>query len=177
MRASSIAALLLLAACQREAAAPTAPAPEGLSSGSGLERAAIESGVIADVARVSPTGLYRRRHEAGSDAMCVMPAGGGAFRFGAQVVFGADERCTGRGTAKRAGDKLILSFADADHCIIVAQYDGDRVAIPGAVDMKCNALCNGRGTMEGVSFPRVAAEAAIARRAEDADGDPLCGAD
>lgn len=176
MRRTSLALLLLLGACQR-AQAPAAPAPDSVSSGTGLERAALESGVIADASRISPVGLYQRRHEAGSDALCVIPSDGENFRFGAQVMFGAEERCIGRGTAKRAGDKLILHFERASGCIVVAQYDGDRVAMPGVVDMKCNRLCDGRGTMEGVSFPRVATEASAARRATDFDGDPLCKGD
>ncbi|MET0362022.1 MAG: hypothetical protein ABW048_09765 [Sphingobium sp.] len=171
-RRGGIALLLLLAACQRSAA-PNAPAPDP-TSGSGLERAAIETGVVADVSRVSPVGLYSRRHEAGSDTLCVMPAPGDTLRFGAQAMFGPHEYCRGRGTARRTGDKLILSFAGAHHCIIVAQYDGDRIAMPGVVDMKCNDLCKGRGTLEGVSFPRVASEAGVAARARDLDGEPLC---
>ena len=175
-RTSVVASLLMLAACQR-GDAPAAPAPENLSSGVGLERAAIESGVVADIGQISPVGLYVRHHEAGSDALCVMPDGGDSFRFGLQALFGAQEGCFGRGTMRRAGDKLVLRFAGRDRCIIVAQYDGDRVALPGVVDMKCNALCDGRGTMEGVSFPRISSEASAALRARDAQGEPLCRAD
>jgi hypothetical protein len=164
-RTDALLPLLLLAACQQGAG----PAASGGASGSGLERAAIESGVVTDISGVSPVGLYSRRHEAGADSLCVMPGKDGGFRFGAQAMFGADERCTGKGTAKRAGDKLILSFSGRDRCIIVAQYEGDRVALPGVVDMKCNDLCEGRGSFEGVSFPRVASEASVAAR------DPLCG--
>lgn len=177
MRRTSLAALLLLAACQR-GAAPTQAAPDAVSaSGSGLERAAIETGVIADAAKVSPVGLYQRTHEAGRDSLCVMPDAKGEFRFGTEAIFGTEQSCRGHGTARRAGDKLILSFAGGDRCIIVAQYDGDQVSLPGVVDMACADLCEGRGNLEGVSFPRVASDAAAALRARDRENAPLCDAD
>jgi hypothetical protein len=166
---------MMLAACQR--AGPVEPAPGANASslsGSGLERAAIETGAIVDASRVSPVGLYRRRHEAGSDLLCVLPSKSGDFRFGTEAVFGTEASCRGHGAARRAGDKLILSFSGRDHCIIVAQYDGDQVSVPGVVDMKCDDLCEGRGSLEGVSFPRVAGEAGAALSAKDRAGEPLC---
>lgn len=173
MRRTSLSLLLLLAACQR--------APSGERSGvaavpaSGLERAAIESGAITDVSSVSPVGLYQRSHEAGRDALCVTPARDGQLRFGLEAVFGEEPSCRGHGTARRTGDKLVLSFKGGDRCIIVAQYDGDQVALPGVVDLACADLCEGRGSLEGVSFPRISGDAASALRARDRDGEPLCG--
>lgn len=173
MRRASFSLILVLAACQR------APAGEqgGIATvpASGLERAAIESGAIADVSTVSPVGLYQRSHEAGRDALCVMPAKDGQLRFGLEAVFGEEPSCRGHGIARRAGDKLVLSFKGGDRCIVVAQYDGDQVALPGVVDMACADLCEGRGSLEGVSFPRIASDAASALRARDRDGEPLCG--
>jgi hypothetical protein len=174
MRRTSVALLILLtAACQR---APDAP--DSLSDGgavSGLERAAIASGAITDARSMSPVGLYQRRHEAGRDALCVIPGQGGQFRFGLEAVFGEEPSCRGHGMARRTGDKLILSFRGGDRCIIVAQYDGDQVALPGVVDMACADLCQGRGSLEGVSFPRIASDAAPALRGRDRDGNLLCG--
>lgn len=145
-----------------------------MASASGLERAAIESGVIADTSRLSPVGLFLRRHEAGSDSLCIIPGRSGDFRFGTEAVFGKEQRCRGQGSARRTGDKLILSFGRAGRCIIVAQYDGDQIAFPGVLDVKCADLCEGRASLEGVSFPRVAADAASALRAVNRNGDPLC---
>ncbi|MDO7833579.1 hypothetical protein Q4610_00830 [Sphingobium sp. HBC34] len=173
MRRASLTLLLFLAACQR------APANDGGADAgvpmSGLERAAIDSGAIADASRISPVGLYQHSHEAGRDALCVIPGKDGQYRFGLEAVFGEEPSCRGHGVARRAGDKLILSFKGGDRCIIVAQYDGDQVALPGVVDMACADLCEGRGTLEGVSFPRIANDAATALRARDRGGDPLCG--
>src|SRR3546814_5219629 len=69
MRLASLAALLLLAACQREAAPAPGPRETGIQTSSGLERAAIETGAIADAAKVPAIGLYQRNHEAGRDAL------------------------------------------------------------------------------------------------------------
>ncbi|WP_176590981.1 hypothetical protein [Sphingobium sp. EM0848] len=174
MRLTSLAALVLLAACQREAAPAPRPRETGGQTSSGLERAAIETGVIADTAKVPAIGLYRRTHEAGRDTLCVIPAKNGDYRFGLEANFGEDQSCAGRGAARSAGDKLILSFSRADHCIVVAQYDGDQISIPGVVDMKCAEVCKGRGSLEGVSFPRVASDAASALQMRDSGGNPLC---
>ncbi|BAI96999.1 hypothetical protein Sj15T_14500 [Sphingobium sp. TA15] len=177
MRLASLAALLSLAACQREAAPAPGPRETGIQTSSGLERAAIETGAIADAAKVPAIGLYQRNHEAGRDALCVIPARDGDYRFGMEASFGEGQSCAGKGSARRAGDKLILSFSRSDHCIVVAQYDGDQLSLPGVVDMKCAELCKGRGSLEGVSFPRVASDAAAALQARDGSGDPLCDPD
>ncbi|MCI4589073.1 hypothetical protein MOK15_02995 [Sphingobium sp. BYY-5] len=174
MRRASLAFLILLTACQRAPAGGDPAREAGSMSASGLERAAIESGAIADAGRVSPVGLFQRRHEAGRDALCVMPGKDGQFRFGLEANFGEEPHCRGHGVARRAGDKLILSFKGSDRCIIVAQYDGDQVALPGVVDMACADLCDGRGSLEGVSFPRIANDAASALRAKDRGNAPLC---
>lgn len=171
MRRTRLALLLLLAGCQRT---PGGDASGAVGAPSGLERAAIDSGVIADATRISPIGLFQRSHEAGRDALCVVPDREGALRFGLEANFGEDLRCRGKGTARRAGDKLILRFSGGDRCIVVAQYDGDQVALPGVVDMACADLCEGRGTLEGVSFPRIAGDAPAALRARDSAGDALC---
>lgn len=173
MRRTSLVAFLLLAACQRAPADNVGTEPVSAPM-SGLERAAIDSGAIADAAKISPVGLYRHSHEAGRDALCIIPGKSGQLRFGMEAVFGEEPNCRGHGVARRAGDKLILSFKGGDRCIIVAQYDGDQVALPGVVDMACADLCEGRGTLEGVSFPRIANDAATALRARDRGGDPLC---
>ncbi|WP_370308456.1 hypothetical protein [Sphingobium abikonense] len=174
MRRSSLTLFLLLFACQRppaeQASSPVAPG----GAASRLEQAAIASGAIADPATISPVGLFQRSHEAGRDALCVAPARNGNLHFGLEAIFGEEPACRGRGTARRAGDKLILSFKGGDRCIIVAQYDGDQVSLPGVVDLACADLCEGRGSLEGVSFPRIANDAASALRARDRSGDPLC---
>ena len=169
----AVALLLLLAGCQddggRSSASSGATPPA-----TGLERAAIESGVIADTAKLSPVGLFQRRHEAGRDSFCAIPGRAGDFRFGMEAVFGKGQSCRGGGTARQAGDKLILRFRGEGGCIIIGQYDGDQFSLPGVLDVKCADLCKGRGSLEGVSFPRVGSEAGSALRAQDRGGKPLC---
>ncbi len=119
-------------------------------------------------------GLYQRSHEAGRDTLCIVPASKGRMRFGLEAQFGEGQACHGEGHARRTGDKLILSFSGGDRCIVVAQYDGDQIALPGVVDLKCAGLCEGRGSLEGVSFPRLSSDAAAALRVQDSDGSSLC---
>jgi hypothetical protein len=161
---------LTLAACQQQAATPDASAPPT----SALERAARASGLVADVARVSPVGLYQQRHEAGRNSLCVQPGTDGRYRFGAEAMFGTEEICRGTGTARRAGDKLILRFSGGSQCTIIAQYEGDRIAMPGVVDVACAKLCEANGSFEGVNFPRIAADERSAIAARDRNNNALC---
>lgn len=172
------ALLILLAACQRSAPpqedAVSHPSPPAAQSA--LERAALKTGVIADASRMSPVGLYQRRHEAGRDLLCLVPDPDrqDRFRFGLEAIFGTEQHCAGHGSARRAGDKLILRFSGRSRCLIVAQYDGDRVSLPGVVDMKCDPLCSERGSLEGVIFPRLNASAGDAVAAKGRSGNRLC---
>ncbi len=165
------------AACQQAAPSNVAQPETPVESRSGLERAAIASGVVADASIMSPIGLFTRRHEAGRDSLCLIPDAASArhFAFGLETSFGAEEYCRGHGKARRAGDKLVLQFSGRTQCIIVAGYEGDRVALPGVVDMKCDDLCRGRGSLEGVAFPRLTSDAASALAARDRKGTKLCG--
>lgn len=142
-----------------------------------LEQAAIKAGVVADVHRLSPVGLYRLRHEAGRDSLCIVPGRTddeeGKLRFGLEASFGENVECHGQGTLRPSGDKLILNF-DRSSCLIIAHYEGDRIALPGALDRTCRKLCSERGTLEGTSFPRVSREASVAAAAQARGGRPLC---
>lgn len=168
-------ALLLLAALGGcKPAEPSAEAGNAASTpASSLERAAIDTGIVADVSKTSPVGLFRVKHEAGRDRLCILPDEKGYFRFGMQVSIGEESACTGHGTARRAGEKLIFNFARSS-CLIVASYEGDRVVLPGALDVSCSDLCSGRGTLEGVAFPRITRDEASARAERTEEGETLC---
>lgn len=161
--------LIFLAACsgQSRSTPPVDDAPD-------LEQAAIASGAIADSSQVDPAGLFLRRHEGGADAICMVPDGGREYRFGATATSGGKSRCAGRGRAKRAGELLVLRFDKPSRCIIVAQYDGDRVALAGAVDLECDKLCSDRASFAGVSVPRISGSVQAARAIRDVEGAPLC---
>lgn len=141
----------------------------------GLDQLALESGVLADVADRDPAGSYGRSYDGGRDRFCIAPHEGedGRYRFGAEMRIGGDEYCRGIGTARRAGERLILSFAGGA-CVIVARYEGDRVVLPGAVDTACASLCSSRGSFAGVTFPLISGGERAARDVASVDGQPLC---
>lgn len=139
-----------------------------------LERAAREAGIIADAAKADPQGLFQRDHEGGRDSLCVVRQGDARYSFGMEIIFGAKESCRGQGTARRAGDKLILNFSGRSGCFAVADFESDRIAMPGVTDRKCAALCT-NATLDGVSFPRLTTDEAAARVVLDRQGKPLCG--
>src|SRR3546814_14749873 len=76
--------------------------------------------------------------------MCLVPDGKQDYRFGLAAHSGGASYCSGRGRAKQAGDMLVLRFAKPSRCIIVAQYDGDRIALACAVDLGCAPLVQER---------------------------------
>lgn len=168
MRASLIL-MLMLAACNSRSSSrqPVEETPD-------LEQAAIARGAIADAAGTDPTGLFLRRHEGGTDAICIVPDEEGEYRFGAVARSGGKARCAGRGRAKKAGQLLVMRFDKPSRCILVAQYEGDRVALAGAVDMECDKLCTSRSSFAGVSVPRVSGSVESAGAISAPDGAPLC---
>lgn len=167
---------MLATACGQQDASPArddGPASSASPAASALEQAAVQAGVVGDT-RASPIGLYRSRHESGVDSLCIVPASEpGRMRFALEAAFGEQSECHGRGSLRRSGERLVMNF-DRSACLIVAAYEGDRVVIPGALDVECARLCTTRGTLEGVSFPRVSREEGVARDARGRDGTGLC---
>jgi len=164
---------VLLAACGPGDRQADQGAAQSNAPSSPLERAALKAGVIVDAAAVSPVGLYRHRHEAGLDSLCIVKGKDGALDFGLEAIFGEGVECRGHGTLRASGDKLIMNFARSA-CLVVAGYEGDRVSLPGALDVQCASLCSERGSLEGVSFPRVSREESVARDARGEDRNRLC---
>jgi hypothetical protein len=168
-----LAAGLGVAACNG-GGAPSSGEPRTEVANS-LESLAVESGALDDLTARDPVGSYGRTYEGGRDRLCIVPDDGeGRYRFGAEMRIGDEGRCSGSGTARYAGDRLIFNFAGGT-CLIVARYEGDRIVMPGAVDVACASLCSDRGSLAGVTFPRTGHDQAAARRAKTHDGDRLCG--
>lgn len=165
----SLALILLLTACGGQS-----PSNPPVDDSPDLEQAAIASGAIDDASKVDPSGLFLRRHEGGADMLCMIPDGDREYRFGALAMSGGKSRCIGRGRAKRAGQLLVLRFDKPSRCIIVAQYEGDRVALAGAVDLECDKLCTERASFAGVSVPRVSSSSGVAESVRGLDGEPMC---
>ncbi|RXR28393.1 hypothetical protein [Sphingobium fluviale] len=171
--AAALALILLASACGGQQGAPVKDDPPSSPAASALEQAARDAGVVGDTS-ASPIGLYRSRHESGLDSLCIVPAEEpGKMRFALEAAFGEQSECHGRGSLRRSGERLVMNF-DRSACLIVAGYEGDRVVIPGALDVECAGLCNKRGSLEGVSFPRVSREVGVARDARGKDGEQLC---
>jgi len=165
-----LAFLLSLSACERGAAA----SEEAGEPRSTLEAAARDAGLVRDTVK-EPTGAYSRDHEGGRDMLCIVPdTGAGRYRFATDVNFGPGEACRGSGTARRTADKLVLKFSGSSRCLIVAEFQGDRLALPGVLDRACTKLCQDRASFEGVSFPLIASGAQAARDARTATRDRPC---
>lgn len=165
-----LAFALSLSACERGAAASEESAPPR----SALEAAARDAGLIRDGVG-EPVGAYGRDHEGGHDMFCIVPDKRvGRYRFATDVNFGRGESCRGSGTARRTADKLVLIFSDRPHCLIVADIQGDRLALPGVLDRTCAALCQDRASLEGVSFPLTNSGAQAARNARTAANERPC---
>ena len=71
------------------------------SAAAALEQAAVDAGVVTQVDGLSPVGLYRRRHEAGLDSLCIVEGMDRESRFGRGVGFGQGNACRGKGTLSR----------------------------------------------------------------------------
>lgn len=106
--------------------------------------------------------------------ICIVPDGEREYRFVATASSGGKSRCSGRGRAKRAGELLVLRFDRPSRCIMVAQYEGDRIALAGAVDLECDKLCSDRASFAGVSVPRVSGNVQATRTVRDADNALSC---
>ena len=172
-----LSAPLLLAACsERDSSDRDAAANSPSAAAEQLDAVALDSGALPR-ADEDPAGRYGRRYEGGVDRLCVVPdadEGPGHYRFGAETMIGQDEYCRGRGKARLSGNKLLMRFEGSGGCLIVAHYQGDRLVLPGALDMSCELLCSGRGSFAAVSFPRIDRDPAAAGEMRDARKDLLC---
>ncbi len=170
MKGHAALALALVAALAGCRAPPDHAAAAPVDPASPLESAAREANLVSDPATTPPTGLFERVHAAGRDSLCFTPVEGeeGAYSFGLTASFGSTLACEGRGRAEHDGAAITLRFADAD-CTIRADYDGQRVQLPGQVPAGCTTLCDPRGSLSGVGVQRVGwtvedAKTALSRR-------------
>jgi len=164
MRRTGLVLLLGLAACG-------GPSPEsGPPASPDLETAAIRRGLIRDPADPAMVGAYAR----GPDRLCIVPTGN-AHRIGIVIDYGEGIGCRATGMARRTGEGLALALGPAGDCRFTARYDGDRLALPGALPPACQRLCTGRAALAGAQFARLGDSAAEAGSMRDAEGRPLCG--
>ncbi len=153
----------LLTACSSQSN-PDARPPQ-----SSLEAAAIEAGVISDPANTDPTGLYSRDR----DKICVVPSAT-AFRIGVYVDYGNDYFCSGSGEATRSGETLRVDLTSAPGCSFEAKFDGDRIAVPGALPDACQKACSRRASLAGLNVERLSDSPSEAAALRDGRGRMLC---
>lgn len=164
--------MVLLWGCreQEERASP-------IDAANPIEMAAREANLVEDPNSSPPTGLFERRHTSGRDAICIVPAGLGGYRFGLIASFGTELKCQGHGELTQDGDRLNLEF-DGVECEVEGVYDGRSIRISGAVPSKCSEICGPRASISGVSVSRVGwteEEAMTLLSRNEADkGLPLC---
>ena len=121
------------------------------------------------------TGLYDGRGT-GSDGsrICMVSEGSGLTHFGL-VIETPDGSCSGAGQAVRSGDRLRLTMAGDEQCVIEAQVRGTRVTFPSSVAPGCTYYCAPGSTLAGRLFEKTGGAAEDAMRATDLAGSPLCG--
>ena len=158
----TVLAVFLLGACRDSDSAP----PPRVDISNPLESAARDANLVADPATTLPTGLFERRHAAGSDSLCFIPDGDARYRFTLVARFGETLTCEGSGAARHEGSRLDLAFTGGD-CVIAASYDGNAVRLPGTIPSVCSNFCGPRASMSGVAVERVGWT--------EADAPPSCG--
>ena len=152
----AIAALLLCGCRDDVTIAPV------IDESNPIEAAARDANLVADAGSTAPTGLFERRHAAGSDSICFLPDGDD-YRFALRASFGTTLTCEGSGSARHDGDQIGFDFAGGG-CAFTATYDGNMVRLPGTVPEGCSAYCGPRASMSGVAVERVGWSEADARR-------------
>lgn len=155
--------MFMLASCTDK------PYPDAQPTPTSLEAAAIAAGVISDPANTDPTGLYARDR----DKICVVPSAT-AFRVGVFVDYGDDYFCSGSGEATRAGETLHVELTSAPGCSFDAKFDGDRIAIPGALPDACRKACSKRASLAGLNVDRLSDSPSEAAALRDGRGRMLC---
>ena len=168
---------LMLVGCGDGASEREDRAERPSATADSLDALAMESGALPDQNAENPVGRYGRRYEGGVDRLCIVPEreGSDRYRFGAEMRIGGDEYCRGAGEAELDGDMVSLRFEGIGKgCTIKARYEGDRLVMPGQLDMACNLLCSSRGSFGGTAFPRIDRDAAAAAQMRDANKALLC---
>lgn len=167
-----LAAVLLLAGCGADADPPPEPTTTSTTTSEALDRAAIASGQLPDPA--APTaGSYFADTDIGADRVCLVSGGEGEpMRIGLSVSYGTGGVCVGRGTATGTGRRLKVRLGDA--CAFTGSVEAEGFAIPGSLPTGCQALCNGRASLAGVTVPKGSDSEAEALALVDPSGAPLC---
>ena len=156
---AALAPLLLLAACS-----PAHDTRDDDAAGRALEAAARDAGIVGEVAEAS--GIFA----AGEDRLCLAGTAP-RYRIGVSVDFGEGQRCIAHGTAKGRGD---LAIDLGEGCRFTATRNGDRLLFPIRTPAACARSCQGRATLDTLTFDRLSEASGEATRLRGADGKLLC---
>lgn len=122
------------------------------------------------------TGLYQAPGKGEQRArMCMLSDRSGAVSFAAVTETPDGGSCGGAGEAVRQADRLRLTMAGDEECVIEARIAGTRVTFPPRLPAGCAYYCAPGATLAGAVFEKTGGSAQQAMRALDLAGDPLCG--
>lgn len=146
-----------------------------------LDAAAIEAGVIADPAVIDLAGTFADTGGTGSDAFCARGDRAQGYAIGVLVTFGPTSQCEAQGTAALSGERARISLTRSgkgkavSDCSFTARFDGNGLALPGALPAACSAVCTDRASLAGASFALVEPGAEAAATARGRAIKALCG--
>ncbi len=164
----------LLAACNQSGTQSDDSLAVSTEEPSGLEKAAIEAGVIPDVRNVSLSGAFERQSDLGQDRFCAVGNDEAGYQIGLLAVFGPDSKCEGLGAARRLGEDVEIVLDSEQRCGFTASFDGVSLRFPGNLPESCASYCTPRAVLDGVSFYLVGEGDAVARSTRGREIDSLC---
>ncbi|MEZ0494799.1 hypothetical protein [Sphingomonas sp. IW22] len=135
----------------------------------GLERAAMDRGLVRAPGDAPMTGLYA----SGGDRLCIVEQGRGA-RIGVVRDHGPGQSCAAAGVAERDDDIITVTLGAAGDCEFDAVFDGESLAFPPQVPAGCRRFCGVRGTLTDMSVERLSESVAEATALRDGRRRMLC---
>jgi len=152
---------LLLAACGAE------PPAARDTPGARLETAAVQTGLIADPAKVSLIGSWA----SDTDRLCVVRAAQGGLHIGALIDYGEGQGCAASGSVQRRRDAVAIAFGA---CRFEARFDGERIVFPAELPAVCDRFCTGRASLTALTAEHVSRSQSEAVTLRTPSGKPLC---
>ena len=151
VRFALVLGILLIGGCDRHAPDRRG---QGIDADNPLEISARERGVVSSEA-ATPVGVFERPHDLGRDAMCVVPAGAGQWRFAVTAAFGTTlwVKVTAGGCAlpvRKAATRWCAKWRTSCACPDACRQNAPNSAPPAPRCRACGCRAPaGRPTMRG----------------------------